>query len=411
MRIFILIDCYLPSFKSGPKQIHDLGREFSRQGHEVTILTTSHEIAEDFQVTVENELRIARVKTRQIKGASRVLRGFNEVRLSSLVWKKAGKFLTRHPADLIVFYSPTIFWSSLVRRLKALWQAPTYLILRDIFPQWAVEAGVLRRGLIYRYFRRKEIQQYDCADIIAVQTPGDLHYFSRNFSQEAYRLEVLRNWASQSELDLPQTQFRMAHKLQGKFLFFYGGNLGIAQDVDNILRLASDLESYPEVQFVIVGEGSEVPRMVKLISGKSLRNVLLLPPVDQREYLAMLSEIDVGLISLDRRLTSHNIPGKLLGYLFWGIPVLASVNPGNDLFDLVRNGQIGFCVVNGEDDKLRGAALRLIANAELRTQFGKNARLLLEHTFSAESAAQQVLNHVKEFRSPVKGWPSHSGSI
>ena len=396
MRILLLVDCYLPSHKSGAKQIHDLGVELRRQGHQVTILTTTHEIAPSFEVTMEDELRVARVKTRRIKGASKPLRGLSEMRLSAFVWRRAGNFLADNPADLIVFYSPTIFWGSLVRRLKLLWRCPAYLILRDIFPEWAVNAGVLRRGLIYRYFRRKEMQQYGSADVIAVQSPGDLEYFARNFAQQPYRLEVLYNWTTLHEPNLPQTHYRAQLELQNKVVFFYGGNLGVAQDVDNLVRLASSLTGHPQIRFVLVGEGSEVGRLQKVIAEKNLRNIQLLPPVEQRTYLSMLGECDVGLITLDRRLTTHNIPGKLLGYLYWGIPVLASINPGNDLFELIGKRQAGFCFANGEDDKLRAATLQLAADAQLRVQMGKNGRRLLEEIFSVEAAARQILQRLPE---------------
>jgi glycosyltransferase involved in cell wall biosynthesis len=391
VRLLILVDCYLPSHKSSAKLAHDLGVEFHRQGHEVTILAPSNGISQNFEVSMENGLRIVRVRTPRIKGASKLLRGINEARLSSLVFKRAGMFLRKHPSDLIVFYSPTIFWGKLVARLKSLWRCPAYLILRDIFPQWAVDAGVLSRGLIYEYCRRKEIQQYDQADVIAVQSPGDAKYFANNFAHQRYQLEVLYNWTATDENNLPETQYRAKFGLQNKVVFFYGGSLGVAQDVDNILRLASSLADHSEIHFLIVGDGAEAPRLRKIIADSNHRNILMLPPVEQREYLKMVSEFDVGLITLDRRLTTHNIPGKLLAYMNWAMPILGSINPGNDLFELIEKAAAGFCVENGQDEAFRIAALKLALDVQLRVRMGKNARSLLERTFSAKAAAQQIL--------------------
>lgn len=402
MRILMLIDCYLPACKSGPKQIHDLGVEFVRKGHEVTVLTTTHEIGRNFDVSVEDGLRVARVKTRQIKGASKPFRGLNEVCLSAIVWRRAGTFLVENPADLIIFYSPTIFWGSLVRRLKSLWHCPAYLILRDIFPEWAVNVGVLRRGLIYRFFRKKEIEQYETADVIATQSQGDLNYFKRHFPHRPYQLKVLYNWATVQESGLPVTDYRRQLGLENKTVFFYGGNLGVAQDVDNIVQLASGLSGYPPIHFLLVGEGSEVGRLRQIIAKKNLRNIQLLPPVEQCRYISMVSEFDIGLLSLDRRLTNHNIPGKVLGYLYWGLPVLASINPGNDLFNLLERSQAGFCFVNGENEKLRAAALQLASDSQLRTQMGRNGPRLLETTFSVEAAAREILKHFPQASSRLE---------
>src|SRR5580698_11421830 len=160
--------------------------------------------------------------------------------------------------------------------------------------------------------------------------------------------------------------------------------------MDNILRLACRLKSRQDIQFLLIGEGSEVPRLRKAIEREALTNVRIISGIPQEEYLSMVSEFDVGLISLDARLTSHNVPGKLLSYLYWGMPVLASVNPGNDLFALLQESAGGFCFENGDDANLAWAALRLADDARLRGAMGRNARSLLEQTFSVQHAVNQI---------------------
>jgi hypothetical protein len=129
MRILILIDCYFPSSKSGAKHVHDLALEFTQQGHCVTILTPSDRIKQRLQVSNEEGLGIVRVKTGKIKGTFKVLRGIREVRVSAVLWSRARKYLLANPADLLILYSPSIFFGPLVRRLKSLWHGSTYLIL------------------------------------------------------------------------------------------------------------------------------------------------------------------------------------------------------------------------------------------------------------------------------------------
>jgi glycosyltransferase involved in cell wall biosynthesis len=392
MRILLLVDCYYPDAKSSATQMHDLALELCRQEHDVIVLTPSERVPNDIEVTTELGVQVVRVRTRKIKGASRVFRAIEESRLSSVLWRRAEVFLRQHPADLIVFYSPTIFWSPLVRRLKSLWHCPAYLILRDIFPAWAVDAGILRKGLVYYYFRSKEKLQYRIADRIAVQSPANLDYFAREFRSRHYPLEVLYNWMSLHVESSPSTHYRAQLGLQNKVVFVYGGNLGVAQDVDNIVRLAERLVDHRHIHFLLVGAGSEVPRLERLLAEKHLHNLQSIPPVSPSEYLALLSEFDVGLLSLDRRLTTHNVPGKLLGYMYWCKPALASINPGNDLFELLGRNEAGFCLSNGDDDGLCEAALRLANDPELRSRMGKNSRILLERMFSVKAAAAQILD-------------------
>ena len=396
MRILILVDCYYPSPKSSAKLVHDLGLELHRRGNQVFVLTPSELVSQPLTTTLEDNLLIARVKTRKIKGAHKALRAIEEAQLSTKLWRKAKCFLLQNQCDLILFYSPSIFFGPLVRKLKALWGCPAYLILRDIFPEWAVDARILRRGLVYQFFRRMETYQYETADLIAVQSPGNLEYFARAFPQKQFRLKVLYNWTRLNEPDLPCTNYRARLGLENNFVFVYGGNIGVAQDIDNLCRLAARLAQRTNVHFVLTGSGSEVLRLNNSIAAQGLHNVHILPAVDQKEYLSMVSEFDVGLVSLDARLQTHNVPGKLLSYLYWGLPVLASVNRGNDLFDILNRNRSGFCCVNGDDESLVRAAQKLVDDPDLRSQMGGNARRLLERTFSVEAAAEHILTHLQE---------------
>lgn len=399
MRVLILVDCYLPSPKSGAKLIHDLAEEFVRQGHETIVVTPDETLRARRRATSEDGITVVRVGSGRIKGAGKVIRAINEIRLSSIVWRACRDFFRETPCDLVVYYSPTIFFGALVRKLKQLWRCRTYLILMDIFPQWAVEAGVLREGsLPHRYFRRKEIQQYTVADAIGVQTPGNLEYFRRMGLSGRLHLEVLWPWSALHEGIIPRTDHRRRLGLEGKVVFFYGGNLGVAQDMDNLVRLAESLRTESDIHFVLMGSGSEVPRLNRVVRERGLGNISVLPPVGQGEYLGVLSEFDVGMVSLGHGLKTQNVPGKMLGYLEGAMPVLASINPGNDLKTLIEENDIGFVSINGESELFREHALSLARDPELRRRLGKNGRQLLEESFSTRRAALQILGHLSVAR-------------
>lgn len=392
MRILIVGVYYLPSSEASAKLIYDLGQELQRQNHEVTILAPSESIAQDLEVKQEAGLQVVRVKAGQIKGASRALRAWREIRLSATLWRKGKSFFKQQPHDLIIYYSPTIFFGPLVRQLKALWRCPSYLILRDIFPQWAVDLGVLKKGLIWSYFRFRELQQYAAADVIGVQSPANLNYFTEQLPDKNYNLEVLYNWTP-AKLEIPQpSAVRQTLGLENKVVFFYGGNIGVAQDIDNVIRLAERLRNEPQIYFLLVGAGTEVERLQGVIAAKHLPNISIRPAVEQEEYLSLLSAVDVGLISLDQRLKTQNYPGKILGYMAASLPILGSINPGNDLSDMLEEHQAGLCSVNGEDERLAAHALALAHDAVYRQRVGANARRLMEQYFSVAVCATQILS-------------------
>jgi glycosyltransferase involved in cell wall biosynthesis len=393
MRILLLVVYYLPSTSSAAKLINDLAIEFTKRGHDVTVVTPDHSAETNIQCDYDDKIRVTRVKTGEIRGVPKILRGYREISLSKILWKRAKSFFNENSFDLIIYYSPTIFFGPLVKRLKRLFGCPAYLILRDIFPQWAVDAGIIRKGLLYGLLKHFEKINYDAADIIGIQSPANKLYFSERGLDEKYRTEVLYNWMSLHEHDDSSGHFREKLGLNGKVVFFYGGNIGIAQDIDNIVRVAVRLQDIPEAYFLLVGEGSEVPRLKKEIQKIGLNNFLIQPALEQRDYMRMIADVDIGMISLDRNLKTHNYPGKMLGYMYHAKPILASINPGNDLQAILQVHEAGLVCHNGEDEMFYDQCLQLIRNSDLRVQMGINGRNLLENTFSVSKAASQILSH------------------
>lgn len=396
MKILIAVDCYLPSTISSAKLVHDLSLELTSQGHNVTVVTPDEKLGKSCDITIEEDITVFRVRTGPIKNAPIIQRGINEAKLSRTIWKEGKSYFKSNPSDLIIFYSPSIFFGPLVKRLKKLWNCKSYLILRDIFPKWAVDAGVFRKGPAYYLLKLVEKQQYKAADIIAVQSPANLDYFDGSKFAVDKKLEVLYNWFRDGERQPLNQNYRKKLGLEDKVVFFYGGNIGVAQDMDCIVRLARSMSSHQNAYLLLVGQGSEVERLNKLIESLGLSNISILPAVDQSEYFAMLSEFDVGLIALDGNLKTHNFPGKMLGYMAYSKPLLASINPGNDLETIISNAQAGFVSYAGQDGKLYKSAVQLLDDPELRKKTGKNARNLLDSTFSAFSAAKQIIKSVQQ---------------
>ena len=237
------------------------------------------------------------------------------------------------------------------------------------------------------------MEQYAAADVIGVESFGNLPYFEREPHRFNRRVEVLYNWLDAKEQPRSTYGWREKLGLEGKIVFFYGGNIGVAQDLDNIVRLAAGLRAQEEAFFLIMGSGTEVSRINTLIENQDLHNIRIMPPIPQQEYMECLSEFDVGLISLNRGLKSHNFTGKMLGYVLCGKPILASMNPGNDLTELLHRTDAGIACTNGEDDKLLAAAMLLATRPEIRQRMARNARRLCDTTFSVRAIAKQILAH------------------
>ncbi|MFI3137132.1 MAG: glycosyltransferase family 4 protein [Methylococcaceae bacterium] len=275
-----------------------------------------------------------------------------------------------------------------------MWGASSYLILRDFFPQWVIDNGLLpAKSPITRYFRFFEALSYRAADTIGIQSPKNLAWFLETTATKQ-SLDLLYNWAANDPISTGDDAYRQQLGLDNKVVYFYGGNIGHAQDMMNIVRLAIAMQSEHEAHFVLVGAGDEVELVRDAIAPHALTNMTLLPSVSQGEFKKMLAEFDVGLFSLHHDHTTHNFPGKILGYMVQEKPILGSVNPENDLQDVLENAGAGLITVNGDDNLLKNA-LHLLHDADYRKNMGKNAKYLLDAVFSVEAAAQQILQRVE----------------
>jgi glycosyltransferase involved in cell wall biosynthesis len=392
MNVCLIIDDYLPdSIKVGAKMMHELALEMMAAGHQVTIITPQVDLSAHYKMDHLDGVTVCRFRSGPIKNVGRVKRAINETLLSWRAWRQLKPYLIENPHDLIVYYSPSIFWGVLVMRLKKLWGAKSYLVLRDFFPQWVIDSGMLKPwSPITLYFRLFEWLNHKAADVVGIQSPANIVVFE-SFHRLSQPLQVLYNWAPELPSAASSGQYRQALGLDGKVVFFYGGNIGAAQDMMNIVRLAGALENDERAHFLLVGSGDEAALVGQAIEDGQAGNMTLLPPVSQQDYEEMLAEFDVGLFSLHREHSAHNFPGKLLGYMAHNKPILGSVNPGNDVQAVIEAADAGFVCLNGNDDLLLSYARELIEDAELRASMGQSSRRLLSKTCSVRSAMKKIL--------------------
>ncbi|HEY6940494.1 glycosyltransferase family 4 protein [Dokdonella sp.] len=396
MRLLVVVDTYVPARISGALQMRDLARELVAQGHEPTVIVPSADLRAAYAIERVDGVEVLRVRTAPTKDVGLLRRGLAECMLPFALRRGLAKSpLAQVRWDGVIWYSPTIFLAAAVHAVKRRCSCRAYLILRDLFPDWALDTGVMRKGLAYRFFKRVERYQYSVADVIGVQTAANLPRVAPDVVAGA-RIEVLDNWLSEPER--AATAFdREAGPLAGRTVFAYTGNMGAAQGMDGLLDLATRMQSRRDVGFLFVGRGSDMARLADTVDSRRLDNVLFLGEVDAAEIPSILAQCHVGLIALDPRHTTHNIPGKLLTYLRAGLPVLARINPGNDLEALIDTAGIGrVCVGDAWERRLVQFAEELASDAALREAMGHRARALARDRFSTARAAAQVVRGLRD---------------
>lgn len=399
MRIALLPDDYLPSSTLvHAKMFHELALQLKRLGHEPVIITPGlPDQHNKLMISTIDDIEVWRFRSGYTRGVGKIKRAINESFLSIKAWLAIKDVIKDNPFDLCINYSPTIFFGTLINLIKYQNKnCKSYLVLRDMFPQWIIDEGIISKySPIAVYFRFFEKLNYRSSDAIGLMSIANVNYFNK-LHPEFENIEVLHNW---SELTVvPKldefVDIRVTYNLNDKVIFFYGGNIGHAQDMTNIMRLARSLLPYQESHILIVGQGDEFQLVQKLKHAWKLDNVTILPSVCQETYKQLLKQVDVGLFSLAKSHKAHNFPGKLLGYMRESLPILGSLNPGNDLVEFINDQRAGFAFYNGDDYSLSNAAIELLTSIESRTAMGANSYKVLTDFFSVETAANQILNSI-----------------
>ncbi|WP_202386314.1 glycosyltransferase family 4 protein [Allopontixanthobacter confluentis] len=370
--------------------MRDLAREFYSRGVDVTVLVPSSGQEEAWVIDDFEGIEVIRLKAPYTRDRGNLVRALGEFAMPFAMLRS----LRASPANVrrydgVAWYSPTIFLGPLVLALKRQSDCSAYLILRDIFPQWAADLGIMKRGPAFHLLNQVAKFQYRVADTIGVQAKGNLTFFADENEYGSKSVEVLQNWMqvpqhAHCSINISQT------RIAGRQVFVYAGNMGVAQGMDRLLDLATRMQSDPRAGFVFVGRGDAVDKLKAKADERQLTNILFFDEIHPDEIPGLYAQCHVGMVALDPRHTSHNIPGKFISYMHASLPVLAIVNPNNDLVDIINDEGVGFASINGDGADLQQMAQRMLdLGAELQAM-RDNAARLANARFSASQAARQI---------------------
>lgn len=394
MRIALVCVHYPPLRSSCAIQMRDLAQELLQQGHEPIVIVPTEELHKAWKSELLDGVQVFRLAAFKTINIGYFRRALSEILLPLTMFyglRKSNFPITK--LDAVVWYSPTIFFGPLIWILKRSSKCPSYLILRDIFPEWALDLNILKKGLVYYLFKLVAKYQYYVADVIGVQTKSNLDYLSNWAKKPNRRLEVLNNWLSIESKQGTSISISETH-LAGKKILIYIGNMGIAQGMDILIDLAVSLKHRQDIGFLFVGRGTEVERLQSYARKNSLDNILFYDEVDSKELPSLLAMCHVGLLALDPRHKSHNIPGKFLTYMQAGLPVLARINTGTDLLELIENEGVGRVYTGSSIDEFQNIAQNFVDNKVEMDLMSERCRSLNQSMFSSSHAAKQIISAV-----------------
>lgn len=351
MNILFLTLVNIKSFEEKQNIYADLCRELVHRGHQVHIVCPDESGANTRLIPYERDSGVLKVRTGQVQKTSLLRKGIATLllpfRMKGVIYKQ----LKGNRYDLVVCSTPPITLLSIVKYIKKRDEAQTYLLLKDIFPQNAVDIGMMSKtgvkGILYKHFRRVEKKLYSISDRIGCMSQANVDYvLKHNPEIDPKKVEICPNSIEVQDMSVsPEERSALRDKYgipQDKKVFVYGGNLGKPQGIPFIIECLKKLNGHPDAYFLLVGDGTEFSKLQKFFDEEKPANMKLLNRLPKEDYDRMVAACDVGLIFLDHRFTIPNFPSRLLSYMQAGLPVLAATDPNTDIGKVITEGGFGW---------------------------------------------------------------------
>lgn len=384
----------------------DLLRKFYKEGHAVYIISpVERKKKTDTRILkFDDRLCILKLKIGNTQKTNLIEKGVSTVTLEPKFISGIKKYFSDVSFHLVLYSTPPITLQKAVSYVKKRDKAITYLMLKDIFPQNALDLGMLSqkgiRGIIYRYFRKKEKALYRDSDYIGCMSAANVRYvLEHNPDVEAGKVEVCPNCVEVCDTvnEISSSDFKaLKEKYEipdDKTVFVYGGNLGKAQGVDFIIECVKAAEKLNKFFVLIVGSGTEYHKLENAIKEEDLHNTKLVHYMPKAEYDMLLKLCDVGMIFLDYNFTIPNFPSRLLAYMDAQMPVLAVVDQTTDIGHIVEEGGFGwFCHSNDANQVV--AKMKEITESQNLKLMGKKGRIFLEENYDISVVYETILGHL-----------------
>jgi glycosyltransferase involved in cell wall biosynthesis len=396
--IILFLTLGFPKDKNASNLYVDLMQEFIRNGNDVYVACQNERRYKcDTLIQSINGINVLRIKTGNITKTNIAEKAISTFTLESNFIKAIKVFLPNVKFDLCIYSTPPITFERVVTYIKNKNNCPSYLLLKDIFPQNAVDLEIIKKGgFLWTYLRAKERRLYNVSDYIGCMSKGNVNYILKhnpNISPD--KIEVCPN----SICPIPQKKYNIKlirHKYEipiDSMVFIYGGSLGKPQGIDFFKEVLLGCVNRKDIYFLIAGTGTEYIRLENFLSDNKIQNAKLVREIASLEYHELLGACDVGLIFLDKRFTIPNFPSRFNSYLEHSMPCIAATDTATDIKDVIKEASCGFWVESGDTQGFISAVDTLTTDFNLRKSMGINARKYLEQHFTVSKSYDIIAAH------------------
>lgn len=370
-----------------------------QHGHQVIIVSPyERRVGKNTEFYETDGAKFLVVKTLNIQKTNIIEKGLGTLLIGWQYKRAIKKYLRKEKIDLVTYSTPPITLASVVKYVKGKYGAKSYLQLKDIFPQNAVDIGMMKEdSIICRFFRKKERELYYISDFIGCMSPANVQYVLAHYPEVGKgKVGICPNAiALRPHAEVNRDEMRKKYGLPiDKPVFLYGGNLGKPQGIDFLVRCLKSVKNRTDCHFLIVGSGTDANKVDEFISNEKPTNISKIDFLPKEDYYRVVASCDIGLIFLDHRFTIPNFPSRLLPYLEYKMPVICASDVNTDIKDVIINNKLGLWC-ESKDTVNFDVCVNKILNTDYKTMGERGYEFLKAH-YQVEQAYKAIIECVGE---------------
>jgi len=394
MHILLIHQAFAALEEPGGTRHYEMAQYLAEHGHTVTIIAspvsyltgkTSDSATGQQRTGPEDRITIIRTYT-----YSAIHRSFVH-RVFSFFSFMASSFLAGlrvKDIDLVWGTSPPIFQGATAWLLARLKRVPFLFEVRDLWPAFAIEIGVLQSPLLIRASNWLERFLYRHADTVVVNSPGFTEHVK---ARGAQHVELVPN-GSDPRMFNPRdggVDFRREYGLLGKYVALYAGAHGLSNDLFVLLSAAEMLRDRPDIVFVLLGDGKEKAALQTQADELMLKNVCFVPPLPKNDISKALAAADTCIAILKPIPLYRTVyPNKVFDYMAAGRPVVLAID--GVIREVVENADAGVFVQPGDPKALATAISNMADDTNFGRLMGLNGRDAVERHFNRKFLTQRM---------------------
>ncbi len=403
MHILLIHQAFASLDEAGGTRHYEMARYLVTRGHQVTIVTSPV----SYLTGKARQERMRWIEKESPEPGITILRAYTYPALHKSFFHRGISFfsfmlssflvgLSVPQVDLVWGTSPPIFQGVTAWLLARLKRVRFLFEVRDLWPAFAVAAGVLRNRLLIRLSEGLERFLYRRADRLMVNSPGFINHVAQ---RGARWVELVPNGADPVMFEAHQNGriLREQWGLKDEFVVLYAGAHGLSNDLEVVLESAKILKDEPHIRFVLVGDGKEKPNLIRKAEEWGLKNVIFLPPVAKKEMSEFLSAADACLAILKPlEWYKTTYPNKVFDYMAAGKPVVLAID--GVIREVIETHHAGVAVPPGNPQALAEAVRRLSSEPQKTREMGMAGRKAIENCYNRKKFAALLAEIIEEMR-------------